>query len=180
VTLHHRNKNERIRCLEPLRKEEQSIKARAFWESAPRTRAKQCHLNWSKNLLNFIKKIKTVKCFLEEKKKGVCEARMVNKSLSTLLEYPSLSSMLGSFSQGGLRHQILSLFFLWWWWGTGLKFELVVYKKCIFCIFFSVLPTWQKTNLNLLCRSHLMLRQMTPLQVHRSFHYNILIFVAPF
>jgi len=40
ILLHHKKKNKIIMCLEPLSKEEQSIKKRAFYKMAPRTRAK--------------------------------------------------------------------------------------------------------------------------------------------
>jgi len=45
------------------------------------------------------------------------------------------------------------------------------------CILLAVLPTRNKTNL---CRSLLMLRKMTSLQLHRSSQYNISISVPPF
>jgi len=63
--------------------------------------------------------------------------------------------------------------------GVGLKFEHDLYNKWIFCVFLAVLPTWHKTNINL-CRSHLVLREMTSLQLCSFSQRNILISVPPF
>jgi len=42
-------------------------------------------------------------------KKGVCVERMMKKSKATLQEYPFLSSVLSSFSQGSLRNSFIVL-----------------------------------------------------------------------
>jgi len=63
--------------------------------------------------------------------------------------------------------------------GDWVKIWTYTIHEVDLCILLAVLPTWHKTNINL-CRSLLMLRQMTSLQLHRSSQYNISVSVLPF
>jgi len=98
LPLHHIKKNKRIWCLEPLIKEEQSINKRAFLEEGTKNKGKAMS-----------PELKDENSRIFPGKKGVCVARIVKKSWTTLLEYPYHSSVLGSFSQGSLRNSFIVL-----------------------------------------------------------------------
>ena len=66
---------------------------------------------------------------------------------SLRIPFTFLSSMLGSFSQGGFRNSFIVLSMVWR--GIGLKSEHVLYKKWMFCTLLAVLPTGHKTNKSL-------------------------------
>ena len=63
--------------------------------------------------------------------------------------------------------------------GDWVKIWTCSIQEVDLCILLAVLPTWHKTNINL-CRSLLMLKKMTSLQLHRSSQYNISISVPPY